>query len=278
MKNHEPVSYYQTTFSRELVRNLRMMRRPFRKSTRSVCLNNVEPKLYEGKAKRVTEYGDGSVEIYFKDDITAFNGEKHAISSGKGIINSQISELLYDYLHGCGIMHHMIDRVDERTLLCHQVSMYPIEVVVRFKAAGSLNKRLGVPLDTVCEPPIIEFYYKRDDLGDPIINLDHVQLLKLATPEEMTTLYTSGLMTATLLRYLFDLAGMNLVDIKFEYGRSAEGLILADEISPDTCRLQDKINGKSLDKDLFRNDSGDLLIGYQEVLRRLEYVLKSESH
>lgn len=251
---------------------LTSVRRALRTCKRG-ALPTCELRQYEGKAKRVTERDDGLVEIYFKDDITAFNAKKHAISLNKGVINSQISELLYNYLHSFGITNHMVSRHDDRTLLCRQVSMYPIEVVVRFRAAGSLTNRLGVPAGTLCEPPVVEFYYKRDDLGDPIVNLDHIQLLKLANPEEVTALYTSGLMTATLLRWLCDLAGMELIDIKFEYGRYANGLILADEISPDTCRLQDKISGRSLDKDLFRKDGGDLIKAYEEVYSRLQRVV-----
>ena len=234
-----------------------------------------EPKRYEGKAKRVTERGNGLVEVYFKDDVTAFNAQKHALFAGKGALNSQISELLYDYLRTFGIPHHMVDRVDDRTLLCHQASMYALEVVVRFRTAGSLTKRTGLPAGTVCDPPIIEFYYKRDDLGDPIINSDHIRLLKLATPEEVAALSTAGLKAAMHLHKLCDSAGMDLVDIKFEYGRTAAGLVLADEISPDTCRLHDKATGKMLDKDLFRQDAGDLLTGYREVYSRLKKAVEA---
>ena len=237
-----------------------------------------EPKSYEGKAKRVTERGNGLVEVYFKDDVTAFNAQKHALFAGKGAINSQISELLYNYLRTFGMAHHMVDRVDERTLLCHQAKMYALEVVVRFRTAGSLTKRTGLPAGTLCDPPVIEFYYKRDDLGDPMINFDHIHLLKLATAEEVASLSTAALKAATQLHKLCDRGGIDLVDIKFEYGRTATGVVLADEISPDTCRLHDKATGKMLDKDLFRQDAGDLLAGYREVFSRLQKAVEASTH
>jgi phosphoribosylaminoimidazole-succinocarboxamide synthase len=225
---------------------------------------------YEGKAKRVTPRDDGRVEVLFKDDATAFNGKKHAVFPGKGALNSEISAMLFEYLGRRGVPHHQRERIDERTLLCDKADMFVLEAVVRFGVAGSLAKRTGLPDGTVCDPPVVEFYYKRDDLGDPLINQDHIRLLKLATPEEMIKITELSVKAAVLLHGLCKRSGITLVDLKFELGRTEDGIVLADEISPDTCRFHDAETGRMLDKDLFRQDAGDLLAGYREVLERLE--------
>ena len=230
---------------------------------------HTRPDLYEGKAKRVRILPDGLAEIYFKDDATAGNGKKHARFPGKGALCCRISELLLAYLAQHGIPTHLIRRTDERTLLCRSVSIIPIEVVVRFQVAGSLRKRTGLPDGTLCEPPIVEFYYKRDDLGDPLLTAQHIRLLQLATPVELHTLETQALRAAGLLRELCAQADLKLFDLKFEFGRAAQGLVLADEISPDTCRFRDARTGESLDKDVFREGTGELLRGYQIVYERL---------
>jgi len=236
----------------------------------------VQSAVYEGKAKRVTPRPDGTVLIHYKDDATAFNGERHEQFAGKGALNSQITELLFDHLARRGITTHHIGRVDDDTLEARQVEIIPIEAVVRFKVAGSLQKRTGLPYLTVMDPPIVEFYYKRDDLGDPMINDDHVDRLGLATSEEAETIRTESRKAAIELRTLFAGAGIDLVDLKFEFGRTAEGeVILADEISPDTCRFRDMETGEILDKDLFRFDEGDLLAGYRKLLARLDHALSS---
>ena len=243
---------------------------PSRTLFRTVPVSNENTtKSYEGKAKRITVLQDQTVEVFFKDDATAFNGTKHAQIAGKGAINSAISALLFDHLKRVGVPHHFIRRQDDRIHICHHASMFAVEVIVRFAVAGSLEKRTGLPSGSKCEPPVIEFYYKRDDLGDPIINHDHMRLLKLAQPEEITTFSALALKAAVALRKLCASVDMDLLDIKFEFGRTAQGIVLADEISPDTCRLHDRATGRVLDKDIFRRELGDLMDGYREVHKRL---------
>lgn len=234
-------------------------------------------KSYEGKAKRVTLRGEREVEVYFKDDATAFNAQKRGQFAGKGALNSVISEKLFDYLKRHGVQHHYIRRLDERTLLCDAAKMFALEAVVRFRVAGSLQKRTGLPTNTPVEPPVVEFYYKRDDLGDPMVNNDHIRMLQLATPDEVATMTQHSVHIANLLYKLFARVDVELWDIKFEFGRTHAGLVLADEISPDTCRLREAGTGRILDKDLFRLDAGDLLTGYREVLSRMERALAQES-
>jgi phosphoribosylaminoimidazole-succinocarboxamide synthase len=230
--------------------------------------------VYEGKAKRMRPLSEREVECVFKDDATAFNGQKHEVFPGKGALNSQISEMLFTYLEGKGIPTQHLRRTDERTLIVKRATMFPLEVVVRFKIAGSLQKRTGLPDGTPCDPPVLELYYKRDDLGDPIINDDHIRLLKLATPAELTELRGMAMKIAGELQGLFAKARIDLFDMKFEFGRTPEGkVILADEISPDTCRFRDMDGGGMLDKDRFRQGKGDLLEGYREVHGRLTKVL-----
>jgi phosphoribosylaminoimidazole-succinocarboxamide synthase len=239
---------------------------------------HVQRTAYEGKAKRVIPRPDGIVHIFYKDDATAFNGERHEKFAGKGRLNSEVTERLFEYLAGRGITTHHLGRIDDRTLAAHEVEIIPIEAVVRFKAAGSLQKRTGLPYLSAFDPPIVEFYYKRDDLGDPMINDDHVDRLGLATPAETELIREQARRAAIELRTLFAGAGVDLIDLKFEYGRTAEGeVILADEISPDTCRFRDIETGEILDKDLFRFDQGDLLSGYRKLLDRLDDALASLS-
>lgn len=234
----------------------------------------MERAAYEGKAKRVTPQADGTAHIFYKDDATAFDGKRHELFPGKGVLNSQITERLFGHLEGEGIPTHHIGRVDESTLSARLVDIIPIESVVRFKVAGSLQKRTGLDYLAECDPPIVEFYYKRDDLGDPMINDDHVRRLELATPEECDTVRRLSVEAATVLRDLFTAAGIDLVDLKFEFGRTPDGeVILADEVSPDTCRFRDVETGEILDKDLFRFDEGDLLGGYGKLLGRLDEAL-----
>ncbi len=228
---------------------------------------------YEGKAKRVIPRSPQEIAILYKDDATAFNGQKHAQFAGKGVLNSQITEKLFLFLERSGMKTHHLGRLDERTLLAKPAKMFPLEVVVRFKVAGSLQKRTGLPENTPCEPPVVEMYYKRDDLGDPILNDDHIRLLGAATPEEVGLLRRMSLDAALKLKKLFDKAGIALVDMKFELGKTTDGVVICDEISPDTCRFRDAKTGTILDKDRFRRDLGDLLEGYREVLARLEKAL-----
>lgn len=229
---------------------------------------------YEGKAKLLTPRSDSEIEVRFKDDATAFNGKKHAVFPGKGELNSQITEELFGFLERRGIKTQHLGRIDENTLLAHRVTIIPIEAIARFRVAGSLQSRTGLPYGHRCDPPVIEFYYKDDALGDPMINDSHVALLALADSETVSELKTATLGIATELNTLFTRANFELFDIKFEFGRSAQGeLLLADEISPDTCRLRDKKTGDVFDKDRFRKDLGDLLEGYREVYRRLKQAL-----
>jgi phosphoribosylaminoimidazole-succinocarboxamide synthase len=230
---------------------------------------------YEGKAKRVTLRPDGLVELRYKDDATAFNGQKREQFAEKGVLNSQISELLFRYVESHGIPTHSRGRLDERTLLAASAKMFALEAVVRFKVAGSLRKRTGLPEGTLCTPPIVEFYYKRDDLGDPLLNDAHIRMLQLATPAELAVLTDLSLRTAGLLHELCARGAIDLVDMKFEFGRvgSSGDIVLCDEISPDTCRFRDAHTGHSLDKDRFREDTGDLIDGYREALARLQAAL-----
>ena len=234
--------------------------------------------IYEGKAKRVIPRSANEIAILYKDDATAFNGQKHAQFSGKGVLNSQITERLFHFLEKSGVRTHHTGRLDECTLLAKPAQMFPLEVVVRFQVAGSLQKRTGLAENSVCEPPVVEMYYKRDDLGDPMVNDDHIRLLKAATPADVQALRTMALDAALKLKQLFDRAGIALVDMKFEYGRTTDGIVLCDEISPDTCRFRDKKSGLVLDKDRFRRDLGDLLEGYREVLARIDRALVELPH
>ncbi len=235
------------------------------------------PEIYEGKAKRVRRTAEGLAEIYFKDDATAGNGKKHARFPGKGALCCRISELLLLYLARHGIATHLVRRVDERTLLVRSVAIIPLEVVVRFQVAGSLAQRTGLPLGTTCTPPIYELYYKRDDLGDPILNDEHVRLLGLATESELAVLRSLALRAAEALRQLLMRADLALYDLKFEFGRCAGEIVLADEISPDTCRIRDARSGQVLDKDVFRQDLAELCPTYSALLARLEPLLASDS-
>jgi phosphoribosylaminoimidazole-succinocarboxamide synthase len=229
---------------------------------------------YEGKAKRVTSVSDSEVEIYFKNDATAFNGVKHELFDGKGELNSQVTERLYEYLHTLGVATHHLGRKDERTLKARKVEIVPLECVVRFRVAGSLQKRTGLEYFAEVAPPVVEFYFKRDDLGDPILNREHIELLGLATPEELAELRSLSVTAATHVKDLFAKVGVALVDIKFEFGRTPDGIVLADEISPDTCRFRDLATGEvRMDKDLFRFDKGDLMDGYRKLLAHLDDAL-----
>ena len=233
---------------------------------------------YEGKAKRVTPLSPTEIAVYFKDDATAFNGQKHAQFAGKGELNSLMTEALFGFLEKSGVRTHHLGRIDARTLRARSLVMFPLEVVVRFKVAGSLEKRTGLAENTPCEPAVVELYLKNDALGDPILNDDHVRLLKAATPAEVSTLRQMALDAATKLKRLCDKAGLDLVDLKLEYGKADGAILLADEISPDTARLRDAKTGTILDKDRFRRDLGDLMEGYREIWARLGRALAELPH
>lgn len=232
--------------------------------------STLRSETYEGKAKRVRLLSDGLAEVYFKDDATAGNGKKRATFPGKGALCCRISELLLGHLQREGIETHLVTSIDERTMHVRAVEIIPLEVVVRFQVAGSLALRTGLPKGTACEPPIVELYYKRDDLGDPLLNSDHVRMLGLASDGELATLRRLALRGALALRDLLLRADIALYDLKFEFGRAAGVLLLADEISPDTCRFRDVQTGQVLDKDVFRHDLAELVPTYREVLTRIE--------
>lgn len=227
--------------------------------------------LYEGKAKKVFKTDkDNQYIVEYKDDATAFNGEKKGTISGKGHLNNEISTIFFRMLEEKGIPTHFIDRLSEREMLVKKVKIVPLEVVVRNIAAGSLAKRLGMEEGTPLTKTVVEFYYKDDDLGDPLVNNSHIDVLNLATPEQLKQMETYGRQINEILKdYLKD-KNVILVDFKLEFGIDTEGnLILADEISPDTCRFWDADTKEKLDKDRFRRDLGSVEEAYQEILRRL---------
>jgi phosphoribosylaminoimidazole-succinocarboxamide synthase len=227
--------------------------------------------LYEGKAKKV--YSTSNEEefiIEFKDDATAFDGLKKATISGKGEANCAISSRLFELLTIEGIPNHYIKRLNERDMLVKNVKIFPIEVIVRNRVAGSMAKRLGLEEGTPLDKSIIEFCYKSDELHDPMINEDHILALKLATEEELSTIKNLSLKTNKVLIRFFMSCNLELIDMKFEFGKDKDGNIyLADEISPDTCRLWDVETRMSWDKDRFRKDLGQVEEAYREVKDRV---------
>lgn len=227
--------------------------------------------LYEGKAKKVFATDDPELLIVdYKDDATAFNGLKKGTIAGKGVINNQMSNRLMAYLEKQGIPTHFVKELSERETLVKKVSIVPLEVIVRNIAAGSFSKHYGVEEGVVFEQPTIEFSYKNDALGDPLINSYHARALKLATGEEIDTIVRLAFQVNEALKAFFLSVGIRLVDFKLEFGRTGDGtIVLADEISPDTCRLWDKDTNEKLDKDRFRRDLGHVESAYQEVMRRL---------
>lgn len=227
--------------------------------------------LYEGKAKRLYATDQaGVLRVEYKDEATAFNGEKKAEIAGKGTLNNRITSLLFEKLRAAGIDSHFIKQLSDREQLVKQVSIIPLEVVVRNIAAGSLSKRLGIEEGTVLKRPIVEFYLKDDALGDPLLTEEHIDMLELAKEEEVGELRKQGLEINAVLRGFFEEIGVELVDFKVEFGIGTDGkIILADEISPDTCRLWDAETKEKLDKDVFRRDLGDLTQAYALILTRL---------
>ena len=226
--------------------------------------------LYEGKAKKIFTTGDpGQVLQYFKDDATAFNALKRGTIVEKGIVNNKVSERLFRLLEQSGVPTHFVERKSDREMLTKKVTIIPVEVVVRNVVAGSLAKRLGLKEGEAIQPAIVEWYYKNDALGDPLISDEHVRLLKLATPEQLEEIKRLALKVNSLLQPFFAERKMILVDFKLEFGLHHGKLILADEISPDTCRFWDQATKESMDKDRFRKDLGKIEEAYQEVLKRV---------
>ena len=227
--------------------------------------------MYEGKAKQVFATDDPTLAvIHYKDDATAFNGLKKGTIVGKGVVNNLVSNHLFKMLEAHGIKTHLVEQLNERDSLVRRVSIVPLEVIVRNIAAGSLSKRLGLPEGTKLKTTVLEYCYKNDDLGDPMINDYHIAAMELATKDEMAQIAAMALKVNELLTaYLKDL-GIELIDFKLEFGRLPDGtIILADEISPDTCRFWDATTGAHLDKDLFRRNMGGEADAYQEVMKRL---------
>lgn len=226
--------------------------------------------LYEGKAKKIflTEKDDEVIQ-YFKDDATAFNAEKRGTILEKGIVNNAISAKLFQHLAEAGIPSHFIQQINERDMLTRRVKIIQVEVVVRNRATGSIVKRLGLEEGLIIDPPLVEFFYKDDSLGDPLISEDHIRLLKLATPSQIEELRQQALKINEVLKPFFQKRGMMLVDFKLEFGLWNGQIILADEISPDTCRFWDIQTGERMDKDRFRKDLGRIEETYQEVLKRV---------
>ncbi|MCC0077192.1 MAG: phosphoribosylaminoimidazolesuccinocarboxamide synthase [Rhodobacter sp.] len=231
-------------------------------------------KVYEGKAKILYEGPEpGTFIQYFKDDATAFNAEKHDVIEGKGVLNNRLSEYFMSGLNEIGVPTHFIRRINMREQLIRAVEMIPLEVVVRNIAAGSISKRLGIDEGTPLPRPIVEFYYKNDGLGDPMVSEEHILAFGWATHQDLDDMVALALRVNDFLSGVMMGVGIKLVDFKIEIGRIYDGdfqrLVVADEISPDSCRLWDAKTGQKLDKDVFRRDLGNLSEAYAEVARRL---------
>ena len=237
---------------------------------------NKGKKLYEGKAKILYETSDKDLLIqHFKDDATAFNNLKKASVEGKGVLNNRISEHILLSLNSCGIKTHLVKRINMREQLIKRAEILPIEFIVRNIATGSLTKRLGIPEGTVLSKPLLEYCYKNDELSDPIVGKEHICNFGWATEMELNEIDEMSLRINDILQGMFRAIGIKLVDFKVEFGKvwnknnDDKEIVLADEISPDTCRLWDSKTEKKLDKDRFRKDLGNIIQGYQEVARRL---------
>ena len=231
-------------------------------------------KIYEGKAKILYEGPEpGTLIQYFKDDATAFNAQKKAVLEGKGVINNRISEYIMTRLNSIGVQNHFIRRLNLREQLIKEVEIIPLEVVCRNVAAGSLSQRFGLPEGQPLPRSIIEFYYKDDKLGDPLVSEEHITAFNWASTQEIDDMLATTLRVNDFMTGLFGAVGISLVDFKIEYGRVWEGdysrVLLADEISPDSCRLWDSATNEKLDKDRFRRDLGGVIESYTEVARRL---------
>lgn len=227
--------------------------------------------LYEGKAKKVFATDDPNLYIVdYKDDATAFNGQKKGQIAGKGVINNVMSNHMFQLLEQQGVPTHFVEQLSERETVVKKVSIVPLEVIIRNISAGSFAKRYGVEEGIVFKAPTIEFSYKNDDLGDPLINDYHALALGLATEDEINEIKAMAFKVNEVMKDYFDHLNVTLVDFKLEFGKTADSkIILADEISPDTCRLWDKTTGEKLDKDRFRRDLGGVEEAYQEIMRRV---------
>ncbi len=226
--------------------------------------------IYEGKAKKVYATDDPKIVIVdYKDDATAFNGLKKGTIAGKGVVNNKVSNHFFRLLEGYGIPTHYVEQLSDRETAVRRVEILPVEVIVRNRAAGSFSKRMGVAEGTSLACTILEYSYKNDDLGDPFINSYYIRALNIATDEEMEQVKNYSFQINDILKAYLDGFGIELIDFKLEFGRFDGKVILADEISPDTCRFWDKATGKKLDKDRFRRDLGDVEEAYHEIISRL---------
>jgi phosphoribosylaminoimidazole-succinocarboxamide synthase len=227
-------------------------------------------KIYEGKAKALYSTDSENLLIaYFKDDTTAFDGAKKEVLEDKGIINCAISTVIFEYLEKYGVKTHFVERLSPREMLVKKCEIIPVEVVVRNVAAGSFSKRYGVKEGTPLKEPLVEYFYKNDELHDPMVCPHHVYLFDWADREELGEMTKTALKVNELLRKFFDEIDIQLVDFKLEFGRCNGEILLADEITPDSCRLWDKSSGEVLDKDRFRKDMGKVVESYKEVYRRI---------
>ena len=227
--------------------------------------------LYEGKAKKIYATDkENEVIVYYKDDATAFNGEKKGSIEDKGQFNNDITSILFKMLEENGIKPHFIEKLNDREQLCKKVSIVPLEVIVRNVAAGSMAKRLGIEEGTPLKTTVFEISYKNDELGDPLINDYHAVAIGATTFEELQEIYAMTDKINELLKKFFASVNINLIDFKIEFGKTDDGkIVLADEISPDTCRFWDATTNEKLDKDRFRRDLGNVRGAYQEILSRM---------
>ncbi|PTE43722.1 phosphoribosylaminoimidazolesuccinocarboxamide synthase [Staphylococcus equorum] len=228
--------------------------------------------LYEGKAKRIFSTGEPEIlRVEYKDEVTAGNGAKKDFIEGKGRLNNQITTRIFNFIKAQGVNSHFIEQTSETEQLVKSVDIIPLEVVVRNIAAGSITKRLGFEKGHEFDAPLVEFFYKNDDLNDPLITEDHIKLLDIATDDEIAILKEAAKEINAILVQLMDKMDLRLVDFKIEFGRTTDGqIILADEISPDTCRIWDKHSDTNFDKDVYREDTGSIIETYQTFLNKLE--------
>ena len=226
--------------------------------------------LYEGKAKKVFATSDPDyVIVSYKDDATAFNGEKKGTIAGKGVINNRMTNYMFGLLEKAGVPTHLVKEINDRETIVKKVEIVPLEVIVRNVAAGSFSKKLGIEEGTPLKQPTLEFSYKNDDLGDPFINDYYALALGIATKEELDTIAKYAFKVNDFMKDFFKKMNIDLIDFKIEFGRFHDQIILADEISPDTCRFWDSTTHEKLDKDRFRRDMGGVEEAYQEIMKRL---------
>ena len=226
--------------------------------------------MYEGKAKKVFATDDPNLCIVsYKDDATAFNGKKKGTIEGKGVVNNRMSNFMFQLMEKHGIPTHFVEELSDRETAVRKVQIVPLEVIIRNTAAGSMSKRLGIPEGTKLPVHVLEFSYKNDELGDPLINDYHALAMELATKEEIETIKNMAFAVNDIMIEFFKTLNIDLIDFKLEFGRFKGGIVLADEISPDTCRFWDMTTGEKLDKDRFRRDMGGVEDAYKEVFKRL---------